>query len=77
MSETTAKPDWRELKRDKQTEERTLRLIERMYRTILLLKADAEKNGFTYGPQSACQKAIDEYQRWNRDRQSKKLSLTA
>lgn len=78
MSETD-KPDWRELKRDKRSEERTMRLIERLYRTVLLLKADAEKNGFAYGDQSVCQKAIAEYQRWNKDRQAaqKNLSLTS
>lgn len=78
MSET-AKPDWRELKRDKRSEERTIRLIERLYRAVLLLKADAEKQGFVYGEQSVCQKAIEEYHRWNRDRQTaqKNLSLTS
>ena len=39
-------------------------LIHQLYRALVLTKSDAEKNGFSYGSQSNCQKALQAFNRW-------------
>jgi hypothetical protein len=41
-------------------------LVRQLYWALLLTKSDAERNGFTYGPQSACQKAIAAFAKWTK-----------
>lgn len=39
-------------------------IAEKMYRALQLTKSDAEKNGFKYGRQSNCVKALTEYNKY-------------
>ena len=39
-------------------------IAESMYRALQLTKSDAEKNGFKYGRQSNCVKALTEYNKY-------------
>ena len=61
--------DWRERRREQRSEERTLKLIYRLQRAVLLTKADAERDGFTYGEQSVPVKALNEFAKWEQARQ--------
>jgi hypothetical protein len=63
--------DWREKRRERRTEERTIKLIERLYRALVLTKADAERAiGQPYGEQAVCVKAIKEFERWDQERKA-------
>lgn len=67
-----AESDWRERRREQRSEERTLKLIYRLQRALVLTKADAERSsGTPYGDQSVCAKALKEFERWELERQEK------
>jgi hypothetical protein len=42
----------------------TYALIQRLRRALYLTSIDAERNGFTYGPQSICVKALADSAKW-------------
>ena len=72
MSDTIDK-QYRALRKERRTEERTLKLIYRLYRALHLTKLDAERNGVVYGDQSVCVKALREFERWDQERGGEKL----
>lgn len=62
---------WRALRQERRTEERKVKLIYRLYRALLMTKADAERTGAVYGDQSVCVKALKEFERWEQDQERK------
>jgi hypothetical protein len=46
------------------TADTALDLLWQLRQALMLTKGDAEKNGFKYGPQSTCVKALKAFDRW-------------
>ena len=40
-------------------------LLRQLYRALILTKSDSEKDGFKYGDQSICVKALKAYEKWD------------